>query len=93
MNPSLRRKIQQTINSNMDINPDTFKKLSTLVIQEKMDNLNIGVPMMIIEEELEKYIRNKKNINTDTKQLMDQYQNHLSEMITNIIVNSVSTHK
>lgn len=77
----------------MDINPDTFKKLSTLVIQEKMDNLNIGVPMMIIEEELEKYIRNKKNINTDTKQLMDQYQNHLSEMITNIIVNSVSTHK
>lgn len=77
----------------MDINPDTFKKLSTLVIQEKMDNLNIGVPMMIIEEELEKYIRNKKNINTDTKQLMDQYQNHLSKMITNIIVNSVSTHK
>jgi hypothetical protein len=82
MNPSLRKKIQQTLTSSM--NDDTFKNLAGLVIQEKLDTTDIETHLRIVKDEIERYNKNKKL--PQNKQMMDKFQDTLADIITDSIV-------
>lgn len=85
MNPSLRKKIQQTLSSSID--EDTFKNLAGLVVQEKLDTTDIETPLRIVKDEIERYNKNKKL--SQNKQMMDKFQDTLADIITDSIVKRI----
>lgn len=84
---SLQKSIQQILGSN--INNQTIQSIADLLIQSKMDSGGIGSSLTLFQQELEKYLKNKKITNVKSEEIVKQVLESLSEKITNGILQSI----
>lgn len=94
MSSLLQEKISQMIGSYSRMNGKGNKQkfvqdLIALLLGEKMDKINLGSSLSMIQEELMKQQKDKQISSRTTDSLMEEIKTNMSNVLTNAIMNRI----